>query len=218
MIKLTELQSQALHKVNDQNGEKYKFTQDERKIALALERKGLIIRIDATGNYYDMTGEGHESLPEKTPILLFTYGTLMRNCGNHHIIKGAKFISEATVKGFKMYSMGSFPFCMQAEETDIVKGEVFEIDEDLFRGCDRLEGYPRFYNRVNVTTEEGHEVWIYFIDSSSRDNEHYPAGYPLVESGDWIEFKENKKNNVHEMGSSYPDDEEDCDNDWEGDE
>lgn len=42
-------------------------------------------------------------------------------------------------------------------------GEVWEIDDEMFRRTDRLEGYPHFYDRKEVDTPYG-QAWIYFLN------------------------------------------------------
>ena len=40
----------------------YKFTQDERKAALRLEKKKWLARTDKTGNYFELTARGKRML------------------------------------------------------------------------------------------------------------------------------------------------------------
>lgn len=198
-MKLTKLQKQALYHIKV-FGTKSKWTQDNRKIALALEKKGLVKRIDERGNHFKLDFTSNKLLtqlsiieldktevvkekPKLKKYLLFTYGTLMRGYGNHRCIEGSKFLGTDRVKGFDMYSMSAYPCVKIGDEEKIVYGEIFEITEEQFKRCDSLEGYPRFYNRKEVTTETGKKVIIYFIE---KDN--YP-NLSLVESGNWREFK-----------------------------
>ena len=42
----------------------YRFTQDERKAALLLVKKGWLILADKSGNYFELTSSGSEMLTE----------------------------------------------------------------------------------------------------------------------------------------------------------
>lgn len=115
---------------------------------------------------------------------LFVYGTLKRGFHNHVCLgQNATFIGEADLHGWKMYSLGGFPAIAQGD--GIVQGEVYEVDDDGFQRCDRLEGYPSFYNRSEVEpviSDNGHiklvKAWTYHFDKS-------PRGAPLVKDGIW---------------------------------
>ena len=111
------------------------------------------------------------------------YGSLRKGLRNHTLLEQATYIGDSEVQGFKMYSMGGFPFCteVQATASDIVQVEVYEVDQLQFRSLDRLEGYPSFYNRKLVVTSYG-LAWMYYINDNDVER------YPFVESGDWKAF------------------------------
>lgn len=114
---------------------------------------------------------------------LFVYGTLKKGGYNHHLLKDAKFLGEATIFG-KLYSMGSFPAMKEdGEQTSAVHGEVYEVDG--FTKLDRLEGHPHLYKRTEFYPPEH---WIvepitgmfctYVFQGSVEGRE-------LIESGEW---------------------------------
>lgn len=119
--------------------------------------------------------------------LLFVYGTLKQGFHNHHCLgPNATLVSDnAAILRFKMRSLGGFPAIYETGEVkDSIKGELYEVDDIGFKQCDRLEGYPSFYNRklVDVSnivdnTMNIDKAWVYYMD---RD----PGG-PLVENGVW---------------------------------
>jgi len=108
--------------------------------------------------------------------LLFTYGTLKKGYTNHSVMSNAKFIGVTVTEPlFTMYNLGRYPAITLSGSTAIV-GEVYEVD-DLYR-TDVLEGYPTFYDRVEIDTEYG-RAWVYYCDAPSH------CGI-IIESGEWI--------------------------------
>lgn len=107
---------------------------------------------------------------------VFVYGTLKKGFGNHHWMElaGGKFVSEAVLNGAKMYSCKYYPAIVLEEGS--VKGELYTIED--IAPLDRLEGYPRLYNRSLVHTTEG-EAWVYHMSSDRIQN------LPAIESGVW---------------------------------
>jgi gamma-glutamylcyclotransferase (GGCT)/AIG2-like uncharacterized protein YtfP len=111
-------------------------------------------------------------------MLVAVYGTLKQGHGNH-----AHFLNKAPIAGdqlggFKMYSLGGFPACQHTgDNNDRVMVEVYEIDDKELYSLDGLEGYPDFYNRMEVDTCMG-KAWIYNMQEP-------PVTAPLVEGGCW---------------------------------
>lgn len=116
--------------------------------------------------------------------LLMVYGTLKRGFYNHRVMGDAKFLGECITRGFVMRDLGSFPCVTKGDST--VLGELYELTDEQFQYCDRLEGYPSFYNREQVTAHMtemvGDEfpshngVWIYTMHNSKA---------PIIASGTW---------------------------------
>lgn len=105
--------------------------------------------------------------------LIFVYGTLKRGWGNNVIIRDQRFLGEAftLVPNFRMYSLGGYPGVVAGDRQ--IKGEVWEVDDNAFNRCDRLEGNPEFYKRekVEVLVVVGDETiymeaWIYIYQGS----------------------------------------------------
>lgn len=78
-----------------------------------------------------------------------------------------------------MYSMGSFPF-ITTSDVGTIEVELYNITTEEFQHLDHLEGYPSFYNRKRVSTNQG-TAWIYFIEDEE-------PSYPPVLSGDWLTY------------------------------
>lgn len=110
---------------------------------------------------------------------VFVYGTLRMGEGNHRLMVGrAKFLTETTMPGLKMYNLGYCPGVKEEGNGKIV-GELFEVtDETLPASLDRLEGYPRLYDRKKIMTEAGFEAWVYIFN-------HDLSGESAIKTGDW---------------------------------
>lgn len=122
------------------------------------------------------------------------YGTLRRGFSNYGYLLGdQEFLGEETVSlPYKMVSLGGFPGLVASEENHDVVIEVFKIDEEAARSVDRLESYPRFYNRTEIVTSFD-VAWIYYLNN--------PEGYNSnkeVPGGDWKKFKNSIKN-IYEL-------------------
>jgi len=124
---------------------------------------------------------------DTTPI--FVYGTLRPDCGNDVLWRGkahARFDGLAILPRFRLVSGGAFPFALPDADADAVGALIVpndgEYDEVLAR-MDRLEGYPRFYDRlmVAVDTPDGIvKAWVY--TPAHPDEYDHLADVP---DGDW---------------------------------
>lgn len=121
---------------------------------------------------------------------VFVYGSLREGLHNHPLIADSRKVGEYRLElPFTMYSLGGYPALIDNEVTNLITGEVYEIDQPTFMRLDRLEGYPRYYDRRLIDTPAG-EAWVYFIN----DREYTT----VVESGDWKEFY----NGRHQQGET----------------
>lgn len=112
-------------------------------------------------------------------MLIFTYGTLKKGFHNHSVLgKAAVYIGHHTTKPcYTMYDLGFYPAISLLGNTAIV-GEVYEVSD--LENIDRLEGYPHFYNRIEIETKYG-LAWVYhLVDDNIR--------YKVIESGEWKLF------------------------------
>ena len=114
--------------------------------------------------------------------LVAVYGSLRKGLHNHVLLEQAEFLGTGTVAGFKMYSMGGFPFITHDDATqdDTIQIEVYSVTPREMLSLDQLEGYPSFYNRELVDTPYG-KAWIYYIDGEVQ-------GHAPVINGDWFEY------------------------------
>ncbi len=117
---------------------------------------------------------------------VFVYGTLKKGYHNHHHLKNCKF-EEAEALGFTLHASAYLPYVIQGE--GIVYGELYEVDDEILRRLDYLEGHPKFYKRIETPIKVADRIvpaWIYIY--------HRAKEHPLIESGLWL-GKQNQPNN-----------------------
>jgi gamma-glutamylcyclotransferase (GGCT)/AIG2-like uncharacterized protein YtfP len=107
------------------------------------------------------------------------YGSLRKGKGNHRLIQHSNQLSQETVAiPFRMVSLGGFPGLIPTKENQNIIIEVYEVDDSTYRDVERLEGFPRFYQKAVIETSQG-EAEIYVLEDA------YYQKYPSVETGDW---------------------------------
>ena len=103
----------------------------------------------------------------------------------HHFCRNAVKITRCTVIG-TLYDTGcGFP-AFQMEGNTSVKVELIEIPIADWAAVDRLEGYPKLYDRQlfkctlsDGTTDTG---WIYIMNN-------LPPMAKVIKSGDWKGYR-----------------------------
>ena len=118
-------------------------------------------------------------------VKLIVYGTLMSGERNHHFCRNAVNITPCTVTG-TLYDTGyGFPAFMP-EGDGLVEAELIEIPLAEWADVDRLEGYPRLYDRqlLQATLADGSEAtgWVYVMNA-------LPEQAKVIESGSWKEYR-----------------------------
>lgn len=115
--------------------------------------------------------------------LVFVYGTLLRGEVNHRLLGEAKFVGpHRTEPCFTMFNTGAYPALVRGGQAAAV-GEVFDVDETGLLRLDRLEDYPRLYDRVLIPTPYG-RAWVYLYRGSVKD-------MAVIPMGDWRRFAAN---------------------------
>jgi gamma-glutamylcyclotransferase (GGCT)/AIG2-like uncharacterized protein YtfP len=111
---------------------------------------------------------------------VFVYGTLLRGDVNHHLLAGAQYLGpHRTAPCFALYLLGAYPGAVRGGTCAIV-GEVYAVDHAGLRRLDRLEDYPRLYDRQLLGSPYG-RAWIYLYRGSVQDR-------PMIRGGDWRAF------------------------------
>lgn len=117
--------------------------------------------------------------------LVFVYGTLKRNNGNHLLLAASTFVGEAKIKGAMIAYSPNFPGVCAVGSDDIY-GEVYSVTPLTLHALDRLEGHPKFYERRKTiafqeNSLDGELVWCYFLPDQLLQEGHYQR----IASGKW---------------------------------
>lgn len=109
---------------------------------------------------------------------VFVYGTLKKGFGNHRLLENAKYVGEAETvfPVYTMFDIGSFPGVVQGGET-MIKGEVYDVNDEEFANLDRLEGYPSMYTREEIDTTKG-KAWMYLWNYDTNN-------LGILTTGEW---------------------------------
>ena len=118
---------------------------------------------------------------KKETVLIAAYGTLRSGEHNEHFCRNAISRRIATISG-TLYDTGwGFPAFVPEGKTKVAV-ELIEIPIRDWADVDRLEGYPRLYDRMlmHFTLDNGSTVqaWIYTMN-------HLPVQAKIIPSGDW---------------------------------
>ena len=90
--------------------------------------------------------------------LVFVYGSLKKGLHNNVVLGDSNLIHHGhTADKYLLRSLGSFPGVdITAENaTSYIYGEVYSCDPDTLRRLDNLEGYPTFYDKIEVDVVVG---------------------------------------------------------------
>jgi gamma-glutamylcyclotransferase (GGCT)/AIG2-like uncharacterized protein YtfP len=129
-----------------------------------------------------------------SPLLLATYGTLMRGVGGLDRLGVANRISfvDPCRFGGLLYELGCFPGAVPGAGT--VHGELLRLhDPEVWTVLDQYEGYDAdgeddslfVRRRVSLRVPADQAAWIYWFNGD-------PAGRPRVPSGDWTTYVEDR--------------------------
>jgi len=114
-------------------------------------------------------------------VIIAAYGTLREGERNAGFCRNALSRQNAVVSG-TLYDTGwGFPAFAPTGNTKVAV-ELIEIPLDDWADVDRLEGYPRLYDRelLDFTLEDGAttQAWIYIMSN-------LPDRARIISSGDW---------------------------------
>lgn len=119
-------------------------------------------------------------------MLVFVYGTLMKGFRNHdHYLENKNPNCTDSIRA-RMYTYnGSFPYIILTNNPiDIVKGEVYEIDQRVLNNLDYLEGYDpesdysHYIRKETITLKHKLTVFVYELADQPKQNMR-------IRSGDW---------------------------------
>ncbi|MGO4889311.1 gamma-glutamylcyclotransferase [Anaerobacillus sp. MEB173] len=106
--------------------------------------------------------------------VVFVYGTLRKHEINHHYLQGANCIATQCWTYGKLYDTGYGYPAMVADSSQRVYGELYEVNEQLVKRLDVLEGYvegraDNLYDRIIETVytdTEDIRAYVYRYSSS----------------------------------------------------
>ena len=103
--------------------------------------------------------------------LIFTYGTLMQNNHNNHILGNAKYICDATISNHICFGLPyDFPMVINVgvEIDNYVVGEIWEVEINQLSQLDMLEGYNKYEDNGMYLRRE-----IIATDTNGKDYKCY---------------------------------------------
>lgn len=109
------------------------------------------------------------------------YGTLKKGGAFHNTLAGSVYLGESLVPNFDMFNYGSYPIIIPGKGT--IHVEVYQITPTTFISLDRIEGYPGYYTRTEVSDLDGRMGWIYL--APQHKYEEIRNNYPPILSGNW---------------------------------
>ena len=133
----------------------------------------------------ECTRWGQDPRPGRTPTThagrpfrVFVYGTLRRGARNHALLREARPLGTwRTPPRYTLFDLGAYPGAFPGGRSSVA-GEVYAVDARTLQRLDRLEDYPRLYDRERLETPWG-LAWIYVL----RRPPHRARRIP---SGDWL--------------------------------
>ncbi len=101
---------------------------------------------------------------------LSVYGTLKKGFHNNYMLKDSQYVGKWNLPpNYTMLNLGSYPGVVPGGNTP-VRGEVWEVSEEVLKRLDQFEGHPHLFKRVPV--DDDIEMYLY---------QHSP----IVDSGLW---------------------------------
>jgi gamma-glutamylaminecyclotransferase len=108
---------------------------------------------------------------------VFVYGTLLAGEVNDHLLADAALLGRhRTEPCFTLFCLGAYPGVVRGGRTSVA-GEIYRVGAKDLELLDRLEDYPRLYDRILIPSPFG-RAWIY-VYRGPLD------GRPVIGSGDW---------------------------------
>lgn len=108
--------------------------------------------------------------------LMFVYGTLKKGYGNHFIMDGAKYLSEAYIVGWEMRDLGGFPAITKSDGGK-VHGEMYIVSPQVLKERISLrDTHPYLIEKVK--SDKGFDAWVYYMEHETKST--------VIESGRWL--------------------------------
>ena len=108
-------------------------------------------------------------------MLVFVYGTLMKNLSNHFYLKSSTFLGECyTLEKYIILIDGSIPYLSTSKNIYNIKGELYDISNDTLKQIDELEDEGNWYKRKElkiVLNEKIITCYAYFNDQTDQTDQ-----------------------------------------------
>jgi len=107
---------------------------------------------------------------------VFVYGTLLSGCENHdRFLAESEFVCEGMIRDFALYNLGWYPG-IKRSTGDMVKGEVYEVDQITMERLHALEGEGSLYEYIrtdvicgdDLITDVGTYVYLRKVEEESK--------------------------------------------------
>lgn len=110
---------------------------------------------------------------------IFVYGTLKQGFYFHDRYLGkdqATYLGPASASTEYSLYIDGMPHMVKEATSNPVKGELYEVDEDILGSIDNLEGHPVVYKReiIETTDQNGERVlaWAYLRPLHFKGKNH----------------------------------------------
>lgn len=123
---------------------------------------------------------------------LFVYGTLRRGGKLHMHMRGARYIKDIDIHFYKlvMHPHQWFPAMVRAPVHSTVKGEVYEVDDDMLERLKIVEGHPHLFKLTEVGVSDLSLGTVYaFV---AEHPQYYTDEVKKIPKGDWNDFELNR--------------------------
>lgn len=143
-------------------------------------------------------GSGLVGLIQEGHKIIFVYGSLRGGLYNSGRCGHMKFVCNASLKGYGLFSLGYYPAIVKNKDNGhAVIGEVYDVDETTFRRLNSMElgaGYDEVEGEVELST--GKKLKVIFWEMSW---ERFSRGMMnpesrLVTNGDWVRVERDNGN------------------------
>lgn len=113
-------------------------------------------------------------------VRIVVYGLLRRGAHMSNLLRGAEFLGEVALDGYRLYDLGDYPGAVPGEGA--VLGELYELASpamlDLLDEAERVDADPPLYRRELVEAL-GAPAWLYVYAGPV-------AASAWIRSGDWF--------------------------------
>lgn len=93
---------------------------------------------------------------------VFVYGSLRRGGEFHRLLQGGRYLGLwRTSPTYNMVDFHGYPGVYEGGRRAI-SGEIYLISRRILKNLDRLEEYPRLYDRKQIVTRYG-LAWVYLL-------------------------------------------------------